>query len=124
MVAYLEEQEITPEMLKKAIRKATLTVKFFPVICGTAFKNKGIVLALNAVIDYLPSPTEVPNITGHDESGELIEVKSSDNEPFAALAFKVMTDPYVGKLTFFRVYSGSVSSGTYIYNSTKNKRND
>ncbi len=122
MVAYLEEQEITPEMLKKAIRKATLTVKFFPVICGTAFKNKGIVLALNAVIDYLPSPTEVPNITGHDESGELIEVKSSDNEPFAALAFKVMTDPYVGKLTFFRVYSGSVSSGTYIYNSTKNKR--
>ena len=74
------------------------------------------------VIDYLPSPTEVPNITGHDESGELIEVKSSDNEPFAALAFKVMTDPYVGKLTFFRVYSGSVSSGTYIYNSTKNKR--
>ena len=107
-------------MLKKAIREATLTVKFFPVICGTAFMNKGIVLLINAVLIIFPS-TEAFNIMSNDESGEPI-IKSSDNEPFAALAFKVMTDPYVGKLTFFRVYSGSVSSGTYIYNSTKNKR--
>ena len=122
MMAYLEGEEITVEMLKKAIRTATLKVEFFPVLCGTAFKNKGVKKVLDAVIDYLPSPLDVAAIKGHDMDGNEIIVDASDDEPFAALAFKVMTDPYVGKLTFFRVYRGKLESGSYIYNATKGKR--
>ena len=122
MMSYLEGEEISSELLKQAIRKATMTVQFFPVLCGSAFKNKGVKLALDAVVDYLPAPTDVPNIKGHLEDGTEIEIHSKDEEPFAALAFKVMTDPYVGKLTFFRVYSGAVFAGSYILNSTKNKK--
>ncbi len=116
---YLDGEEIPMDMLKRAIRKATLSVNFFPVLCGTAFKNKGIVRVLDAVIDYLPSPLDVPAIVGYDHNGTELDVHSSDDEPFAALAFKVMTDPFVGKLTFFRVYSGVLQAGSYVYNSTK-----
>ena len=122
MDAYLEEKEITPELLKKAIRNATLSVDFFPVLCGTAFKNKGIKKVIDAVIDYLPSPEEVEEIKGHDMNGNEIIVPHSDDAPFTALAFKVMTDPYVGKLTFFRVYSGTLESGTYVYNASRDKK--
>ena len=122
MMNYLEGEEISVEMLKAAIRKGTLAVKFFPILCGTAFKNKGVKKVLDAVIDYLPSPVEVAQIKGQDEDGNEIIVNSDDNEPFSALAFKVMTDPYVGKLTFFRVYSGHLDSGSYVLNSTKDKR--
>ena len=121
MMAYLEEQEISEEMLKRAIRTATLSVDFFPVMCGTAFKNKGLKLVLDAVIDYLPSPLDVPIVKGTIKNEE-VDVPASDDEPFAALAFKVMTDPYVGKLTFFRVYSGQLSAGSYVYNSTKDEK--
>ena len=119
---YLEGEEITVEEIKNAIRTATLKVEFYPVICGTAFKNKGVKLMLDAVIDYLPAPTDVAAIKGHDEEGNEIEIESSDEGEFAALAFKVMTDPYVGRLTFFRVYSGVLQSGSYITNSTKGKK--
>jgi len=122
MMLYLEEQEITEETLKKAIRKAVMTGKFFPVLCGTAFKNKGIKLVLDAIVDYLPSPVDVAAIKGKDKNGNDIVMESSDDAPFTALAFKVMTDPYVGKLTFFRVYSGVLTSGTYVYNSNKDKK--
>ncbi len=122
MMMYLEEEEIDVETLKAAIRKATLSVKFFPVLCGTAFKNKGVKLVLNAIVDYLPSPVEVPAMKGTDKNENEVTVESTDNAPFAALAFKVMTDPYVGKLTFFRVYSGVLKSGTYVYNSSKGKK--
>jgi len=124
MEKYLGGEEITKEELKSAIRKGTVNVEFYPVICGSAFKNKGVQLMLDAVIDYLPSPLDVPAIKGHavDDEEEVIERHSSDEEPFSALAFKVMTDPYVGKLTFFRVYSGTLESGSYVQNSTKGKR--
>ena len=122
MVLYLEGEEITVEMIKRAIRKGTLDVEFFPVICGSAFKNKGIKLALDAVIDYLPSPIEVQNIVGFNSDEEEIVIKSDDNESFTALAFKVMTDPFVGRLTFFRVYSGTLKNGSYIMNTTKGKK--
>ena len=122
MMLYLDGQEIPYEVLKRAIRKATLTVKFFPVLCGTAFKNKGIKLVLDAVIDYLPSPIDIPPMKGVDKDGNEVLVHSDDNEPFTALAFKVMTDPYVGKLTYFRVYSGTLSAGSYVYNATKGKK--
>ena len=122
MMAFLEEEEITVEMLKKAIRTATLSVDFFPVMCGTAFKNKGLKLVLDAVIDYLPSPLDVPTIKGADSKGNEVDITVSDDEPFAALAFKVMTDPFVGKLTFFRVYSGQLSAGSYVYNSSKDEK--
>lgn len=123
MEKYLGGEEISIEELKAAIRKATVSVEFFPVICGSAFKNKGVQLMLDAVIDYLPSPLDVPSIKGTlPDSEEEVERHSSDDEPFAALAFKVMTDPYVGKLTFFRVYSGTLQSGSYVINSTKGKR--
>jgi elongation factor G len=123
MERYLEGEEITIPELKAAIRKATTSVQFYPVICGSAFKNKGVQLLLDAVIDYLPSPLDVPAIKGTvpDTDEELIR-HSSDEEPFSALAFKIMTDPYVGKLTFFRVYSGTLESGSYVQNSTKGKR--
>lgn len=122
MMLYLEGEAISEELLKRAIRKGTLSVDFFPVICGTAFKNKGVKKMLDAVLDYLPAPTDVPSIQGHDAEGNVIERHPSDDEPFSALAFKVMTDPFVGKLTFFRVYSGTMSSGSYIRNTTKDKK--
>ncbi|QHS23938.1 elongation factor G [Virgibacillus sp. MSP4-1] len=123
MMKYLEGEEITNEELKQAIRTATLNVEFYPVLVGSAFKNKGVQLLIDAVIDYLPSPLDVPPIEGKDrETEEEVVRKADDNEPFSALAFKVMSDPYVGKLTFFRVYSGTLSSGSYIKNSTKDKR--
>ncbi|WP_028273321.1 elongation factor G [Atopococcus tabaci] len=124
MMQYLEGEEITVEQLKAAIRKGTVNVEFFPVFCGSAFKNKGVQLLLDAVIDYLPSPLDVPAIEGHsvDNPEEIIEHHADDSEPFAALAFKVMTDPYVGRLTFFRVYSGTLQSGSYVLNASKGKR--
>ncbi|MCU9601980.1 elongation factor G [Pallidibacillus thermolactis] len=123
MMKYLEGEEITVDELKAAIRKATVNVELFPVLCGSAFKNKGVQLMLDAVIDYLPSPVDIPAIKGIDpDTEEEIERHSSDDEPFSALAFKVMTDPFVGKLTFFRVYSGILKSGSYVFNSTKGKR--
>jgi elongation factor G len=123
MEKYLGGEEITTDELKAAIRKGTVNVELYPVICGSAFKNKGVQKMLDAVIDYLPSPLDVPAIKGTlPDSEEVVERHSSDEEPFSALAFKVMTDPYVGKLTFFRVYSGTLSSGSYVQNSTKGKR--
>jgi elongation factor G len=123
MEKYLGGEEISNDELKEAIRKGTVNVEFYPVICGSAFKNKGVQKMLDAVIAYLPSPLDVPAIKGHapDSDEELVR-ESSDEGPFAALAFKVMTDPYVGKLTFFRVYSGTLSAGSYVQNSTKGKR--
>ena len=123
MEKYLGGEEISVDELKDAIRKATLSVEFFPVVCGSAFKYKGVQPMLDAVVAYLPSPLDVPAIKGIDPStDEEVERHSSDEEPFSALAFKVMTDPFVGKLTFFRVYSGILSSGSYVKNSTKGKR--
>ncbi|WP_082235774.1 elongation factor G [Halobacillus massiliensis] len=123
MMKYLEGEEITNDELKSAIRAATLTVDFYPVFCGSAFKNKGVQLLIDGVIDYLPSPLDVPPIEGHvPQTEEQVVRKPDDNEPFSALAFKVATDPYVGKLTFFRVYSGTLNSGSYVKNSTKDKR--
>ena len=119
MMTYLDGGEISIDMIKKAIRKGTLAVKFFPVLCGTALGNKGIKLLLDAVIDYLPSPLDIASIKGIDKDGNEVLRHPSDDEPFSALAFKVMTDPFVGRLTFFRVYSGHLSSGSYIMNSTK-----
>ncbi|WP_339322480.1 elongation factor G [Paenibacillus sp. FSL W8-0194] len=119
---YLEGEEITVPELKAALRKGVCEVKIFPVVCGSSYRNKGVQLMLDAVIDYLPSPVDVPSIQGHLEDGSEVERHSSDEEPFAALAFKIMTDPYVGKLTFFRVYSGILQSGSYVLNATKGKR--
>src|SRR5690606_24136595 len=123
MMKYLEGEEITVDELKAAIRKATLQVEFYPVLCGSAFKNKGVQPLLDAVIDYLPSPLDIPAIKGIvPKTEEEVTREADDNGPFAALAFKVMSDPFVGKLTFFRVYSGTVNSGSYVLNSTKGKR--
>ncbi|HEX6593740.1 MAG TPA: elongation factor G [Bacillota bacterium] len=123
MLKYLEGEEISNEEIKQAIRNATLNVEFYPVFCGSAFKNRGVQLILDGVVDYLPAPTDIPPITGIvPETGEEVERPSDDNEPFAALAFKVMSDPYVGKLTFFRVYSGKLDAGSYVLNTVKNKR--
>ncbi len=122
MMTYLDGGEISIEMIKKAIRTGTLEAKFFPVMCGTALGNKGIKLLLDAVIDYLPSPLDIPSIRGVDLKGDAVERHPSDDEPFSALAFKVMTDPFVGRLTFFRVYSGHLSSGSYVLNSTKDSK--
>ncbi|WP_152395418.1 elongation factor G [Paenibacillus guangzhouensis] len=119
---YLEGEEITVPELKAALRKGVCEVKIFPVICGSSYKNKGVQLMLDAVIDYLPAPIDVPAINGHLEDGTEEVRHSSDEEPFSALAFKIMTDPYVGKLTFFRVYSGVLNSGSYVLNATKGKR--
>ncbi|WLR41978.1 elongation factor G [Bacillus carboniphilus] len=123
MMKYLEGEEITVDELKAGIRKGTCDVEFYPVICGSAFKNKGVQLMIDTVIDYLPSPIDVKDIKGTiPDTDEEVTRPSSDDAPFSALAFKVMTDPYVGKLTFFRVYSGTLSSGSYVVNSTKGKR--
>jgi len=123
MLKYLEGEELTAQEIKAGIRKATIAVKMVPVLCGSSFKNKGVQPLLDAVVDFLPAPTDVPAIQGIDPAtGSEDERHSSDNEPLAALAFKIMADPYVGKLTFFRVYSGTIKSGSYVYNSTKDRR--
>ena len=123
MMKFLEGEEITEEELKAGIRQATLTVDFFPVLCGSAFKNKGVQLMLDAVIDYLPSPLDVPAIKGiNPKTDEETDRPADDEAPFASLAFKVMTDPFVGRLTFFRVYSGVLNSGSYVLNASKGKR--
>ena len=122
METYLEGGEVTEEMIKRAIRKGCLATKFFPVMCGDALGNKGIKPLMDAVIDYLPSPLDIASIKGHNLKGEEETRHPSDSEPFSALAFKVMTDPFVGRLTFFRVYSGHLSSGSYVLNSTKDSK--
>ena len=119
METYLDGKEPEISLIKSVIRKAVLTSEFFPVLCGSAYKNKGIQLLLDAVLEYLPSPLDVPAIKGTTKFGEETERKASDDEPFAALAFKVMTDPFVGRLTYFRVYSGVATSGSYVLNATK-----
>lgn len=123
MEKYLEGEELTEEEIKRAIRTATIANAMNPVLCGSAYKNKGVQPLLDAIVDYMPAPTDVPDIKGVDpQTDEPTTRKSSDEEPFAALAFKIATDPYVGKLAFTRIYSGTVESGSYVYNSTKGKR--
>lgn len=119
---YLEGEDISVEELKAALRKGTIEVKIFPVVCGSSYKNKGVQPMIDAVIDYLPAPTDVADIRGVLPDGTEVVRRSSDDEPFASLAFKIMTDPYVGRLTFFRVYSGVLHSGSYVLNATKGKR--
>ena len=123
MEKYLEGQELTIDEIKAAIRKGTIANKFVPVLCGTSYRNKGVQKLLDAIVDYMPSPVDIPPIKGTvPGTGEETERPSSDDEPFSALAFKIMADPFVGKLAFFRVYSGTREAGTYVYNSTKGKR--
>ena len=122
MMKYLEGEEFTEEEIKAAIRKATIACEMNPVFCGTAYRNKGVQPVIDAVIDYLPAPTDIPAIKGVLPDGTEAERHASDEEPFSALAFKIMTDPFVGKLAFFRVYSGTLESGSYVLNATKNKR--
>ncbi|WP_273321832.1 elongation factor G [Vallitalea guaymasensis] len=123
MEKYLEGEELTEKELKKALRKAVINVEIIPVLCGTAYRNKGAQKLLDAVVEYMPAPIDVPAIQGIDpDTEEEVERPSSDEEPFSALAFKIMADPFVGKLAFFRVYSGTTNSGSYVYNSTKNKK--
>ena len=122
MEKYLEGEDITVKDIKKALRKATIANEAVPVLCGSAFKNKGVQFLLNSVVDFAPAPTDIPSIDGVLPDGTQASRHASDEEPFSALAFKVMTDPYVGKLSFFRVYSGTLKSGSYVYNSTKGKR--
>ncbi|MGN1296154.1 MAG: elongation factor G [Candidatus Aphodocola sp.] len=119
MEKYLEGAEISVDLIKRAIRKGVLAVKMFPVMCGTALGNIGVKLMLDAVIDYLPAPTDIPSIKGHDENDHEVLRHASDSEPFSALAFKIMTDPFVGRLSFFRVYSGTLKSGSYVLNANK-----
>ena len=122
MEKYLEGEEPTVDQLKAALRKATIAGDAIPCLCGTAYKNKGVQKLLDAVLEYMPAPTDIPDIKGVDEDGNEVDRKSSDSEPFSALAFKIMTDPFVGKLAFFRVYSGTLNSGSYVLNATKNKK--
>jgi len=124
MVKYLDGEEITEDELREAIRAATIANALVPVLCGSAFKNKGVQQLLDAVIDFMPSPIDIPAIKGHsvDDIEEVVERRADDAEPFASLAFKIMNDPFVGKLTFFRVYSGKLNAGSYVLNSTKGKR--
>ncbi len=119
MEKYLEGAEISIDLIKRAIRKGVLAVKMFPVMCGTALGNIGVKLMLDAVIDYLPAPTDIPSIKGHDENDHEVLRHASDSEPFSALAFKIATDPFVGRLSFFRVYSGTLKSGSYVLNANK-----
>ncbi len=119
---YLEGEEPSTEQLKKALRAATINSEIIPVCCGSAYRNKGVQKLLDAIIEYLPAPTDVPDIKGVDEDGNEITRKSSDDEPFSALAFKIMADPFVGKLAFFRVYSGTMNAGSYVLNATKGKK--
>jgi len=122
MERYLEGEEIPVQDLKTALRVATISGKIVPVLCGSAYRNKGVQKLLDAIIEYLPAPTDIPDVRGVDENGNEVIRKSSDDEPFAALAFKIMTDPFVGKLAYFRVYSGTLNAGSYVLNSTKNKK--
>ena len=123
MEDYLEGKEVSPEVLKACIRKGTIARDFVPVFCGTAFKNKGVQPLLDAVIDYLPSPVDIPSIKGINPNTDKEEVRHpSDSEPLAALAFKIMNDPFVGSLTFTRIYSGVMNAGSYVYNSVKDKK--
>src|SRR5262249_15168310 len=122
MTAYLEGKEPDEATLKKLIRKAVITGAFFPVLCGSAFKNKGVQPLLDAVVDYLPSPLDVPAIKGVDDKGNEVIRKADDKEPMSLLAFKIMDDPFVGTITFCRIYSGTLSSGTGVINSTKDRR--
>ncbi|MDR0287485.1 MAG: elongation factor G [Clostridiales bacterium] len=122
MIRYLDGQEIPVDMIKSAIRKGTIAVKMIPILCGSSYRNKGVQKLLDAIVDYMPSPLDIPAIKGKTLTGEEAERHPSDSEPFSALAFKIMTDPFVGKLGFFRVYSGSFQSGSYVYNSTKDKK--
>ena len=119
---FLEGNEPDTAALKAALRKATIEGTIIPVLCGTAYRNKGVQKLLDAVIEYMPAPTDVPDIKGTDMDGNEIHRKSSDSEPFAALAFKIMADPFVGKLAFFRVYSGTMNTGSYVLNASKNKK--
>ena len=127
MMKYLEGEEVTPEEMQAAIRQATTDRHIFPVLCGSAYKNRGVQFLIDALVDYMPSPVDIPPITGsvpvkEGEEEKIEERKSSVEEPFSALAFKIVTDPFVGKLTYFRVYSGKLDSGSYVYNTTKDKR--
>ena len=122
MMQYLEGEEPSVDDLKTALRKGTCECKAVPVCCGTAYRNKGVQKLLDAIIEFMPAPTDIPAIKGVDEDGNEVERHSSDDEPFSALAFKIMTDPFVGKLAFFRVYSGTCKSGSYVLNATKNKK--
>ena len=123
MMMYLEGEEPTEDQLHVALRKAVIAVQIIPTLCGSAYKNKGIQGLLNAVLRYMPSPTDIPPIKGIlPDTNEEVEKHSSDEEPFSALAFKIMTDPFVGKLAFFRVYSGTLSAGSYVYNSSKGRK--
>ena len=123
MMMYLEGEDIPTDMIKAAIRKATVSVSMIPVVCGTSYKNKGVQKLLDAIVDYMPAPVDIPAMTGIDpDTDEEIERKPSDDEPFSALAFKIMTDPYVGRLSFFRVYSGTLETGKTVLNSTKGQR--
>jgi len=119
---YLEGEEPSTEALKKALRAATISCEIIPVLCGSAYRNKGVQKLLDAIIEYMPAPTDIPDIKGVDMDGNEVTRKSSDEEPFAALAFKIMTDQFVGKLAFFRVYSGTMNAGSYVLNATKNKK--
>ena len=123
MEKYLGGEELTIDEIKAAIRKGCISCEIVPVFCGSAYRNKGVQALLDGVVDYMPAPTDIPSIKGTDpKTGEEVERHSSDTEPFAALAFKIMNDPFVGKLAFFRVYSGTLDSGSYVYNSVKGKR--
>jgi len=123
MMKYLEGEELTVDEIKGAIRKSVVTNKMFPVLCGSAYKNKGVQMLLDAIVDYMPSPLDIPAIKGtNPDTGEEDHRESDDSEPFSALAFKIMADPFVGKLAFFRVYSGTMAAGSYVYNSTKGKK--
>jgi len=124
MMKYLEGEELTKEEIMQGIRNATIACKMTPVFCGSSYKNKGVQPLLDAVVNYLPAPTDIPPIKGINPETQLEEYRNADDSaPFSALAFKIMADPYVGKLTFFRVYSGQMTSGSYVYNSTKGKKN-
>ena len=123
MMKYLDGEELSIEDIKTAIRKAVVTNRLFPVLCGSAYKNKGIQMLLDAVVDYMPSPLDIPPVDGTDpDTGEEDHRETDDKAPFSALAFKIMADPFVGKLAFFRIYSGTLQAGTYVYNSTKGKK--
>ncbi len=122
MMEYLDGNEPDTAALKAALRKATIAVQIIPVCCGTAYRNKGVQKLLDAILEYMPAPTDIPSIKGFDMDGNEVERHSSDEEPFSALAFKIMADPFVGKLAFFRVYSGTLNSGSYVLNATKNKK--
>src|SRR4029450_8236662 len=122
MNKYLERGELSVEEIKKALRARTIAGEIVPMLCGSAFKNKGVQAILDAVINYMPAPTDIPPVKGELENGKMGERKPSDDEPFAALAFKIMTDPFVGQLVFFRVYAGVINSGDTVYNPTKGRK--